>query len=135
MLSTSPAAVALAEAPVHTEQTAEAGCPRGHQWQVHKFGGTCVSAAERIQRVAQLIVDASADSQQARCAPGPPCAQIHSQPSKPSVTAPQRWSQSTGTRLACLACPELNTASIRYASGTTEVITLRPYPSISNSVG
>ncbi len=50
-----------------TEQGAgAAGCPRGHQWQVHKFGGTCVSAAERIQRVAQLVVDASADSQQAR---------------------------------------------------------------------
>ena len=61
-----PAAVALAEAPVSTEQTGGAGCPRGHQWQVHKFGGTCVSAAERIQRVAQLVVDASAHSQQAR---------------------------------------------------------------------
>ena len=65
--SSAPAAVALADAPTSTEQAAGAAdCPRGHQWQVHKFGGTCVSAAERIQRVAQLVVDASAESQQAR---------------------------------------------------------------------
>jgi aspartokinase len=55
----------VAEAPTHGEQAAVGGCPRGQQWQVHKFGGTCVSAAERILRVAQLAVEASATSQQA----------------------------------------------------------------------
>ena len=32
------------------------GCPRGAQWVVHKFGGTCMSNAERIKSAAQLII-------------------------------------------------------------------------------
>ncbi|CAL8471282.1 g10824 [Coccomyxa elongata] len=35
--------------------------PRGGQWQVHKFGGTCVAAAERISEVAQLVADDPAE--------------------------------------------------------------------------
>jgi len=32
-----------------------------HALQVHKFGGTCVAAAERIKAAAQLIVDEAAE--------------------------------------------------------------------------
>lgn len=32
------------------------GMTRGGQWRVHKFGGTCVSAAERIASAAQLVL-------------------------------------------------------------------------------
>lgn len=35
-------------------------CPRGAHWQIHKFGGTCVAAAERITAAAQYIVDDAA---------------------------------------------------------------------------
>jgi hypothetical protein len=31
--------------------------PRGHDWSVHKFGGTCVSAAERISEAAKVVVE------------------------------------------------------------------------------
>eukprot|EP01025_Chloroclados_australasicus_P044270 TRINITY_DN4789_c0_g2_i8.p1 TRINITY_DN4789_c0_g2~~TRINITY_DN4789_c0_g2_i8.p1 ORF type:complete len:457 (-),score=65.77 TRINITY_DN4789_c0_g2_i8:75-1445(-) len=41
------------------EQTS--GCPRGEQWSVHKFGGTCVSAAERIQAAAELVCKQKGD--------------------------------------------------------------------------
>lgn len=40
------------------------GCPRGHHWSVQKFGGTCVSSAERISAAAELIISAAQDGQQ-----------------------------------------------------------------------
>ena len=36
-------------------------CPRGAQWQVHKFGGTCVATAARIREAAQLVCNDLAD--------------------------------------------------------------------------
>jgi hypothetical protein len=33
------------------------GCPRGADWQVHKFGGTCMSTAERMRAAAKLVID------------------------------------------------------------------------------
>lgn len=36
-------------------------CPRGAQWQVHKFGGTCVASADRIREAAQLICNDMAE--------------------------------------------------------------------------
>lgn len=36
-------------------------CPRGAQWQIHKFGGTCVASADRIKEAAQLICNDMAD--------------------------------------------------------------------------
>lgn len=38
------------------------GCPRGAQWQVHKFGGTCMSTADRIRAAAKLVMDDPAQS-------------------------------------------------------------------------
>lgn len=32
-------------------------CPRGPEWSVHKFGGTCVATSERIEAAAKLMVD------------------------------------------------------------------------------
>eukprot|EP00210_Caulerpa_lentillifera_P002135 g2049.t1 len=31
-------------------------CPRGPQWQVHKFGGTCMATAERMRDAAKLVL-------------------------------------------------------------------------------
>lgn len=56
--TTAAGAIALADAPTFSP-SAEAGCNRGKHWQVQKFGGTCVSAAERISAVAKLIVEGS----------------------------------------------------------------------------
>lgn len=42
--------------------------PRGAHWQVHKFGGTCVAAAERIEAICKYVVgggDAAAGGQTA----------------------------------------------------------------------
>lgn len=36
-------------------------CPRGGQWQIHKFGGTCVASADRIREAAQLICNDMAE--------------------------------------------------------------------------
>mmetsp|Transcript_23921 Transcript_23921/g.74812 ORF Transcript_23921/g.74812 Transcript_23921/m.74812 type:complete len:938 (-) Transcript_23921:174-2987(-) len=33
------------------------GCPRGGDWAIHKFGGTCVASAERIMEVAKVMVE------------------------------------------------------------------------------
>ena len=44
-------AIAIEAPPVEKPDT----CPRGSQWQVHKFGGTCVASAERIREAAQLV--------------------------------------------------------------------------------
>lgn len=62
--TTAAGATALAEVVAASEQSAEAGCNRGKHWQVHKFGGTCVSAAERISAVAKLIVEGSEEGLQ-----------------------------------------------------------------------
>ncbi|KAG5233109.1 aspartate kinase family protein [Salix suchowensis] len=35
--------------------------PKGDMWSVHKFGGTCVGSSERIQNVAQVIVQDSSE--------------------------------------------------------------------------
>ncbi|KAJ6757815.1 ASPARTOKINASE-HOMOSERINE DEHYDROGENASE [Salix koriyanagi] len=35
--------------------------PKGDTWSVHKFGGTCVGSSERIQNVAQVIVQDSSE--------------------------------------------------------------------------
>lgn len=32
-------------------------CPRGFNWEVHKFGGTCLATAERIRAAAKLVVE------------------------------------------------------------------------------
>ena len=61
--TTAAGAVALGEAPA-VSHAAEAGCNRGKHWQVQKFGGSCVSAAERISAVAKLVVDGSSESTQ-----------------------------------------------------------------------
>ncbi|GBF98799.1 bifunctional aspartate kinase homoserine dehydrogenase [Raphidocelis subcapitata] len=37
------------------------GCPRGAQWIVHKFGGTCMASAERLNGAAQLVIDDPAE--------------------------------------------------------------------------
>jgi aspartokinase/homoserine dehydrogenase 1 len=37
------------------------GCPRGAQWVVHKFGGTCMASAERVNGAARLIIDDPAE--------------------------------------------------------------------------
>lgn len=37
------------------------GCPRGAQWIVHKFGGTCMASAERIRGASKLIIDDPAE--------------------------------------------------------------------------
>lgn len=42
-----------------TEKSTEQVLPRGASWTVHKFGGTCVGNAERIQNVAKIIVEDS----------------------------------------------------------------------------
>ncbi len=34
----------------------DAGFQRGAHWQVHKFGGTCMAAAERIRAAAELVI-------------------------------------------------------------------------------
>ena len=45
-------------AAVNVEETVSVTeCPRGPQWRVHKFGGTCMATAERIRQAAQLILD------------------------------------------------------------------------------
>ena len=31
------------------------GCDRGSEWEVHKFGGTCVATAERIEDIVQFL--------------------------------------------------------------------------------
>lgn len=43
---------------VAADSTAEAAldCPRGPQWQVHKFGGTCVGGAELIEDACKLVL-------------------------------------------------------------------------------
>ncbi|EFN56810.1 hypothetical protein CHLNCDRAFT_144341, partial [Chlorella variabilis] len=38
------------------ELEATATFPRGAHWQVHKFGGTCVAAAERIEAICTYLV-------------------------------------------------------------------------------
>lgn len=55
----SPAVVrsALAEAP----STSAEGCNRGAHWQVHKFGGTCMASADRMQGAADLIIKSPGD--------------------------------------------------------------------------
>lgn len=37
------------------QATVHAAFPRGAEWSVHKFGGTCVSAAERISEAAEVL--------------------------------------------------------------------------------
>ena len=37
------------------------GCPRGPQWQVHKFGGTCMATADRIRDIAKLVINDPAE--------------------------------------------------------------------------
>jgi len=50
---------------VHAEPITEGdGCPRGSQWSVQKFGGTCVSSAERIAAAAQLVLKAATEGEQ-----------------------------------------------------------------------
>jgi aspartokinase/homoserine dehydrogenase 1 len=49
----------LTEAPAAA--TGGGGCPRGAQWVVHKFGGTCMASAERIRGAAKLIADDPAE--------------------------------------------------------------------------
>ena len=50
---------------VHADPVGEGeGCPRGSQWTVQKFGGTCVSSAERIAAAAQLVLKSALDGQQ-----------------------------------------------------------------------
>lgn len=44
---------AVAEPPVLEK---EVTFPRGAQWEVHKFGGTCVASPDRIRDVAQLML-------------------------------------------------------------------------------
>ena len=62
--TTAAGATGLAEVTAADSDSAEEGCNRGKHWQVHKFGGTCVSAAERIAAVAKLVVEAAAEGQQ-----------------------------------------------------------------------
>lgn len=47
-------AAPIAEAPVKQQ-----GFPRGDEWALHKFGGTCVSAAERISEAGDVLVQVS----------------------------------------------------------------------------
>lgn len=44
-------AAAATDAPVQAQ-----GFARGEQWSLHKFGGTCVSAAERIFQAGEVLV-------------------------------------------------------------------------------
>jgi bifunctional aspartokinase / homoserine dehydrogenase 1 len=37
-------------------------CPRGSHWEVHKFGGTCVAAATRIEEAARYLVSEPGNS-------------------------------------------------------------------------
>lgn len=41
----------LADAPTQTVE----GCPRGGQWQVHKFGGTCMASPSRLKAAAEMV--------------------------------------------------------------------------------
>ncbi|KAJ6693177.1 hypothetical protein OIU85_003986 [Salix viminalis] len=41
--------------------------PKGDMWSVHKFGGTCVGSSERIQNVAQVIVQDSSEGKVGGC--------------------------------------------------------------------
>jgi len=50
-------AVIAQNAPASTGE----GCPRGAQWIVHKFGGTCMASAERITGASRLIIDDPAE--------------------------------------------------------------------------
>ncbi|GMH34042.1 hypothetical protein BSKO_01876 [Bryopsis sp. KO-2023] len=50
-------AAVAADAPVETSTE----CPRGPQWQVHKFGGTCMATPELITEAAKLVYDDSAE--------------------------------------------------------------------------
>lgn len=40
----------------------EVECPRGPQWQVHKFGGTCVGCSDLIEDACKLIVKEAKDN-------------------------------------------------------------------------
>ena len=46
---------APASAPASSAKATD-GCPRGPQWQVHKFGGTCMATAQRIRDIAKLVI-------------------------------------------------------------------------------
>mmetsp|Transcript_94 Transcript_94/g.311 ORF Transcript_94/g.311 Transcript_94/m.311 type:complete len:930 (+) Transcript_94:104-2893(+) len=37
------------------------GCPRGAEWVVHKFGGTCVATPDRIRDAARLMVESQGE--------------------------------------------------------------------------
>ncbi|KAJ0987088.1 hypothetical protein J5N97_005444 [Dioscorea zingiberensis] len=42
---------------VSFNQTVQDGLPKGDLWSVHKFGGTCMGTAQRIQSVADITLD------------------------------------------------------------------------------
>lgn len=44
-------------------ETVTSEFPRGPQWVVHKFGGTCMATAERIRNAAELVMGDLGDSQ------------------------------------------------------------------------
>jgi aspartokinase/homoserine dehydrogenase 1 len=59
-LARRPAASPAVSAPSSAAATAPTSTtpfPRGPHWEIHKFGGTCVSAAERIREAAAYILD------------------------------------------------------------------------------
>ena len=49
------------------EAAVRAGFPRGADWAVHKFGGTCVSAAERISEASAVLATVRALPLSAGC--------------------------------------------------------------------
>ncbi|KAI3878928.1 hypothetical protein MKX03_037325 [Papaver bracteatum] len=49
-------------ADISLEKSVEAvSLPKGDMWSIHKFGGTCVGTSERIQKVAEIIVNDSSE--------------------------------------------------------------------------
>ena len=50
------AQLATSAAAVEAPASAVDAFPRGDEWTIHKFGGTCVSAAERIAEAARVVV-------------------------------------------------------------------------------
>ncbi|KAI3972690.1 hypothetical protein MKX01_019348 [Papaver californicum] len=57
-----PGRVFASVADTLVEKSAEAvSLPKGDMWSIHKFGGTCVGTSQRIQKVAEIIVNDSSE--------------------------------------------------------------------------